>query len=80
MKQPSHAVGPARPAARRASGWAAYAVCAVMAVGLLATPTSMHSDAARWHLLLWDPWWVLGGALFVAAAWSFSRDRRGAPA
>jgi Protein of unknown function (DUF3995) len=61
-------------------GGANLAVRAVMAVGLLATPGSMHSDAARWHLLLWDPWWVLGGALFVAAAWSVSRDRRGAPA
>lgn len=25
-----------------------------------------------WYLVLWDPWWVLGGVLFVATAW-FSR-------
>ena len=56
-------------------GGANLAVRALMAVGLLATPESMHSVAARWHLLLWDPWWVLGGALFVIAAWSCSRGR-----
>jgi hypothetical protein len=57
-------------------GGANLAVRAVMAAGLLATPASMYSDAARWHLVLWDPWWVLGGALFVAAAWSSTRNRR----
>jgi glucan phosphoethanolaminetransferase (alkaline phosphatase superfamily) len=56
-------------------GGANLAVRAVMALGLLATPESMHSAAARWHLLLWDPWWVLGGALFVVAAWSCGRRR-----
>lgn len=25
--------------------------------------------AVRGHLLLWDPWWLLGGILFSAAAW-----------
>jgi hypothetical protein len=54
-------------------GAANLAVRAAMAAGLLATPGSMHSDAARWHLLLWDPWWVLGGVLFVLAAWSSRR-------
>jgi len=57
-------------------GGANLAVRAVMAVGLLATPESMHSDAARWHLVLWDPWWVLGGVLFVIAAWTCGRARR----
>jgi len=22
-----------------------------------------------WYLVLWDPWWVLGGALYVTTAW-----------
>src|SRR6266542_2164164 len=48
----------------------------LMALGLLATPESMHSDAARWHLVLWDPWWVLGGVLFVIAAWTCGRAPR----
>jgi hypothetical protein len=55
-------------------GAANLAVRALMALGLLATPDSMRTPAAQWHLLLWDPWWVLGGLLFVAAAW-LSRRR-----
>jgi hypothetical protein len=26
-----------------------------------------------WYLVVWDPWWVLGGALFVATAWLTQR-------
>ena len=22
-----------------------------------------------WYLVVWDPWWVLGGGLYVATAW-----------
>jgi hypothetical protein len=22
-----------------------------------------------WYLVLWDPWWVLGGVLYIAVAW-----------
>lgn len=28
-----------------------------------------------WYLVLWDPWWVLGGVLYVATAW-FVRNRK----
>ena len=41
---------------------------AIMAVGLIDTPESMHSAAARWHLYFWNPWWLLGGILYVAVA------------
>jgi hypothetical protein len=41
---------------------------AIMALGLIDTPDSMHSSAARWHLLFWNPWWLLGGILYVAGA------------
>jgi hypothetical protein len=27
-----------------------------------------------WYLVLWDPWWVLGGVLYVAAAWFTGRS------
>jgi hypothetical protein len=27
-----------------------------------------------WYLVLWDPWWVSGGILYVIAAW-FTRRR-----
>ena len=54
-------------------GAANLAVRAVMAVGLIPTPAAMHSRAATWHLLLWDPWWLLGGIFFTVAAWSCTR-------
>jgi hypothetical protein len=22
-----------------------------------------------WYLVLWDPWWLLGGVLYLTAAW-----------
>ena len=34
-----------------------------------------------WYLVLWDPWWVLGGGLYVATAWFTRRsDVEGAAA
>lgn len=58
--------------------WAAGVICLIygslnlfarfiMAIGLLPTPEAMHSSAAMWHLVLWDPWWVLGGILLILA-------------
>lgn len=63
----------------RIGAWTAGIVCVVygglnlaargvMALGVIPTPESMYSTAATWHLLLWDPWWVLGGILFIWAA------------
>ena len=52
-------------------GGANLSVRGLMALGLMETPASMRSVAARWHLLLWDPWWLLGGVLFLLAAWQF---------
>lgn len=49
---------------------------ALQAAGVLATPASMHSAAAWWHLLLWDPWFLAGGVLFLAAAWQFRVSSR----
>jgi hypothetical protein len=49
------------------------AVRGLMAAGVMPTPEAMHSAAARWHLFLWDPWWLLGGLLFVATAWFAGR-------
>jgi hypothetical protein len=54
-------------------GGANLAVRGLMAAGAIETPASMHSTAARWHLLLWDPWWLLGGVLFIVAAWQAGR-------
>ncbi len=51
------------------------AVRGLMAIGVIDTPASMHGTLARWHLLLWDPWWLLGGLLFATAAWHYGRAR-----
>ncbi len=53
-------------------GGANLAVRGLMTLGALETPASMRSAAAMWHLVLWDPWFVLGGVLFISAAWNFS--------
>lgn len=53
-------------------GGANLAARGLMALGILETPTSMRSAAATWHLVLWDPWFLLGGVLFLATAWQYS--------
>jgi Protein of unknown function (DUF3995) len=39
-----------------------------MVAGLRDTPAVLGEQAARWHLLVWDPVWLLGGVLFLLAA------------
>jgi hypothetical protein len=46
---------------------------ALMVTGAIDAPESLGGSAARWHLIVWDPWWVLGGALFVLAAQNHRR-------
>jgi Protein of unknown function (DUF3995) len=29
-----------------------------------------------WYLVLWDPWWVLGGVLYLTTAWLAQRSNR----
>lgn len=48
---------------------------AIQAIGLIPTPASMDTAAAWWHLLLWDPWFLVGGLLFLLAAWQFHASR-----
>ncbi len=50
-------------------GGANLVVRGLMSLGILATPEAMHSQAAYWHLILWDPYWLLGGILFLSCAW-----------
>jgi hypothetical protein len=42
-------------------------------VGVVGVPRSMGADQVRWYLFLWEPWWILGGLLFLGAAWSTRR-------
>ena len=45
----------------------------LMLARLVDTPDALGTTAARWHFWLWDPWWLLGGVLFLLAAWSARR-------
>jgi len=49
----------------------------LMVSGAIRTPDDFP---ARWHLFLWDPWWTLGGILFLLAALHVTRDSHHAPA
>ncbi len=46
----------------------------LMVAGILSVPEPVDWIAIRWHLFLWDPWWLVGGVLFITAA----RSSRGA--
>lgn len=37
----------------------------------------LDDTAVYGHLLFWDPWWILGGALFALAAWEVRRSGTG---
>jgi Protein of unknown function (DUF3995) len=78
------ALASVRPTARGrrallAAGWIGGALLVIyggasliqhllMEAGEVAISDSLDANAVRWHVLLWDPWWVLGGALFIVAA------------
>lgn len=40
----------------------------LMIAGVRDTPEVLGARATRWHFLLWDPVWLLGGLLFLALA------------
>jgi hypothetical protein len=51
---------------------------ALMKAGAVDTPDALGSSAATWHLAFWDPFWLLGGLLFTAAAQRATRASRAA--
>ncbi|MDQ2744951.1 MAG: DUF3995 domain-containing protein [Chloroflexota bacterium] len=61
-------------------GGASWVQEALMIVGVISIPAGLGHTAALWHVLLWDPWWLLGGLLFIATAWSHSRRTYGSTA
>jgi hypothetical protein len=55
-----------------AGGVAAYGLAnliqhALFVAGALDVPDGLGESAARWHLAVWDPWWILGGVLLLVA-------------
>lgn len=38
-------------------------------------PSSVGAKASRWKLIFWDPFWLLGGCLFLLAVWQFQGRR-----
>lgn len=40
--------------------------------GIIDDPATRHWFF--WYLVVWDPWWVLGGGLYVATAWLTHRS------
>jgi hypothetical protein len=46
----------------------------LMLTGVIALPAGLGPLGARWHLWLWDPWWLLGGLLFLLAALSAGKQ------
>ena len=50
--------------------------------GLISVAEPLDRAVLRWYVFLWQPYWLLGGILFLAAAWSYQRRspaRRGCP-
>jgi Protein of unknown function (DUF3995) len=43
----------------------------LMETGAIDVSASFGSDRVIWYLLLWDPYWLLGGILFLLAALRF---------
>jgi Protein of unknown function (DUF3995) len=59
---------------------ASFAQHGLMKADVVDTPVALGSSAVGWHLALWDPFWLLGGLLFIAAARQAGRVSSGASA
>jgi hypothetical protein len=53
-------------------GAASWIQHGLMAAGVIDVPSGLGITALRWHLLLWDPWWLAGGLLLGIAAWGYA--------
>jgi hypothetical protein len=49
-------------------GVAGFVEKALMVSGAIDIPASMGKGPARWYLAFWEPWWILGGVLFLLTA------------
>ncbi len=46
----------------------------LMATGVRSVPDAVGEDVVLWYLVLWEPFWTLGGVLFLLTAWTFQRS------
>ena len=61
------------------AGWATgllltlYGGMGLVSAALAEAGVTEAADPAtlRWYLLLWEPYWLVGGLLFLAATWDF---------
>lgn len=54
-------------------GGASWVQEGLMVFGVIHIPAGLGRTAALWHVLLWDPWWLLGGILFILTASTYGR-------
>lgn len=67
-------------AAATGAGITLYAVAnltqhALMVTGVIDTPDALGTYAVAWHLAWWDPFWLVGGVLFLLATLMARRAR-----
>ncbi len=47
---------------------------ALMDTGAINTPEALGTNAVPWHIALWDPFWLIGGLLFLVATRVFQKS------
>jgi len=59
-----------------AYGGLLVAVGALVLTGLISPSGPVDRTALRWHVLLWDLWFLVWGLLLGVAAWQYGRESR----
>jgi Protein of unknown function (DUF3995) len=60
-----------------AYGGLLVAVGALVLTGVIGPSGPVDRTALRWHVLVWDLWFLIWGLLLGVAAWHFGREARG---
>ncbi len=58
-------------------GGVLVAVEALVVGGVIVPSGPVDWTALRWHLFLWDPWFLVWGVLLGVAAWHYTRSSHG---
>jgi uncharacterized membrane protein YedE/YeeE len=45
----------------------------LMEAGIVSIPSVIGSESVHWYLMLWEPFWLVGGILFIIAVWQYNR-------